>query len=133
MRLANPASSTPASNIFRPRGERAAYLHKIRLCSAIREWHDGCGTHLIIAMRKNRFSTGVMNQKKREAVMARKAKNKRYGRKATQKVKRSMHEMKRGKLKSGRSGKKVKNRKQAIAIGLSEARRAGGKVPRKRK
>jgi Family of unknown function (DUF6496) len=84
-------------------------------------------------MRKNRFSTGVMNQKKREAVMARKAKNKRYGRKATQKVKRSMHEMKRGKLKSGRSGKKVKNRKQAIAIGLSEARRAGGKVPRKRK
>lgn len=43
-----------------------------------------------------------------------------------------MHEMKRGELKSGRSGKKVKSRKQAIAIGLSEARRAGGKVPRKR-
>ena len=57
----------------------------------------------------------------------------RYGRKASRKVKRAMHEMKRGKLKSGRSGKKVKSRKQAIAIGLSEARRAGGKVPRKRK
>jgi len=55
-----------------------------------------------------------------------------YGKKAGQKVKRAMHEMKRGELKSGRSGKKVTSRKQAIAIGLSEARRAGGKVPRKR-
>jgi hypothetical protein len=57
----------------------------------------------------------------------------RYGKKAQQKVKRAMHERKRGKLKSGRSGKKVKSRKQAIAIGLSEARRAGAKVPRKKK
>jgi hypothetical protein len=57
----------------------------------------------------------------------------RYGRKAQQKVKRAMHERKRGTLKSGRSGKKVTSRKQAIAIGLSEARRAGGKVPRKGK
>jgi hypothetical protein len=57
-----------------------------------------------------------------------------YGKKAQQKVKRAMHERKTGKLRSGRSGKKVKSRKQAIAIGLSEARRAGGKVPpRKRK
>lgn len=56
----------------------------------------------------------------------------RYGKKAQQKVKRAMHERKRGKLKSGRSGKKVKSRKQAIAIGLSEARRAGGKVPRQK-
>jgi uncharacterized protein DUF6496 len=54
-----------------------------------------------------------------------------YGKKAQSKVKRAMHERKRGTLKSGRSGKKVKSRKQAIAIGLSEARRAGGKVPRK--
>jgi hypothetical protein len=53
----------------------------------------------------------------------------RYGKKAQSKVKRAMHEMKRGKLKSGRSGKRVRSRKQAIAIGLSEARRAGGKVP----
>ena len=53
-----------------------------------------------------------------------------YGRKASQKVGRAMHEMKRGKLRSGRSGKKVKSRMQAIAIGLSEARREGGKVPR---
>jgi len=58
----------------------------------------------------------------------------RYGRKAQKKVKQAMHERKRGKLRSGRSGKKVKSRKQAIAIGLSEARRAGAKVPpRKRK
>ena len=56
----------------------------------------------------------------------------RYGKKAGEKVERAMHEMKRGELKSGRSGKKVTSRKQAIAIGLSEARRAGGKVPRKK-
>jgi hypothetical protein len=56
-----------------------------------------------------------------------------YGKKAQSKVKRAMHERKRGTLKSGRSGRRVKSRKQAIAIGLSEARRAGGKVPRKRK
>ncbi|HET9296348.1 MAG TPA: DUF6496 domain-containing protein [Candidatus Binatia bacterium] len=55
-----------------------------------------------------------------------------YGPKAQQKVKKAMHERKRGKLKSGRSGKKVKSRKQAIAIGLSEARRAGAKVPQKK-
>jgi hypothetical protein len=51
-----------------------------------------------------------------------------YGKKASEKVERTMHEFKRGKLKSS-SGKKVTSRKQAIAIGLSQARRAGGKVP----
>ena len=56
----------------------------------------------------------------------------RYGKLAQKKVKRAMHERKRGTLRSGGSGKKVTSRKQAIAIGLSEARRAGGKVPRKR-
>jgi hypothetical protein len=55
-----------------------------------------------------------------------------YGAKAKSKVKRAMHERKHGTLRSGRSGKKVTSRKQAIAIGLSEARRAGGKVPRRR-
>lgn len=54
-----------------------------------------------------------------------------YGKKSQQKVKKSMEEMKSGKLKSGRSGKKVTNPKQAIAIGLSEARKSGGKVPKK--
>ena len=57
----------------------------------------------------------------------------RYGKKAAKKVKRAMHERKRGTLKSGRSGKTVKSRKQAIAIGLSEARRAGAKVPAKKR
>jgi hypothetical protein len=57
---------------------------------------------------------------------------KRYGKKAAKKVERAMHEMKRGELKSGKSGKKVTSRKQAIAIGLSQAREEGGKVPRKR-
>jgi uncharacterized protein DUF6496 len=55
---------------------------------------------------------------------------KKYGALASKKVERAMHEFKRGKLKSGGSGKTVKNPKQAIAIGLSEARKKGGKVPR---
>jgi hypothetical protein len=55
-----------------------------------------------------------------------------YGKKASKKVERAMHERKRGTLRSGRSGKKVTSRKQAIAIGLSEARRSGAKVPDKR-
>lgn len=53
----------------------------------------------------------------------------RYGKNAQSKVKRAMHERKSGTLRSGRSGPKVKSRKQAIAIGLSEARSAGAKVP----
>jgi Family of unknown function (DUF6496) len=55
-----------------------------------------------------------------------------YGKKAAEKVERALHEEKRGKLRSGRSGKKVTSRKQAIAIGLSEARRSGAKVPKKK-
>src|SRR5215218_2391683 len=54
-----------------------------------------------------------------------------YSKRAGEKVERAMHEKKRGQLKSGRSGKKVTSRKQAIAIGLSEAREEGAKVPRK--
>ena len=56
----------------------------------------------------------------------------RYGKKAQSKVKRAMEELKQGTLTSGKSGKKVKSRKQAIAIGLSEARKAGAKVPRRK-
>lgn len=59
--------------------------------------------------------------------------SRRYGRKASQKVEEAMHEMKRGQLRSGRSGKKVTSRKQAVAIGLSQARREGGKVPARRR
>jgi hypothetical protein len=54
-----------------------------------------------------------------------------YGKKAQKKVRKAMHERKRGTLKSG-SGKKVKSKKQAVAIGLAEARREGGKVPSKK-
>ena len=54
-----------------------------------------------------------------------------YGKKAGEKVEKAMHEMHEGKLESGRSGKKVTSRKQAIAIGLSEARAEGGKAPKK--
>jgi Family of unknown function (DUF6496) len=56
----------------------------------------------------------------------------RYGKKASKKVEKAMHERKHGTLKSGRSGKKVTSKKQAIAIGLSEARKEGAKVPRKK-
>ena len=56
-----------------------------------------------------------------------------YSKKAQEKIEKVMHEKKRGTLKSGRSGKKVTSRKQAIAIGLSEARKLGAKVPRKSK
>jgi Family of unknown function (DUF6496) len=55
-----------------------------------------------------------------------------YGKKAGQSVKRAMHKRKRGQLKSGKSGKTVKSRKQAIAIGLSEAREKGAKIPKKK-
>jgi len=65
--------------------------------------------------------------------MAQKSGGRKYGRKASEKVEKVMHERKHGTLRSGGSGKKVTSRKQAIAIGLSEARRAGAKVPRKRK
>jgi Family of unknown function (DUF6496) len=56
----------------------------------------------------------------------------RYGKKARKKVARALHERKQGTLRSGRSGRKVKSRRQAVAIGLSQARRAGAKVPSKR-
>ena len=55
-----------------------------------------------------------------------------YREKASEKVERAVHDQKRGTLRSGGSGKKVTSRKQAIAIGLSEARREGAKVPRRR-
>lgn len=54
-----------------------------------------------------------------------------YGKKAQETVKESMHKMKKGELKSGKSGQTVKNPKQAVAIGLSEARKKGAKVPKK--
>ena len=55
-----------------------------------------------------------------------------YDEKSQNKVHRAIHEMEEGKLKSGKSGKKVTNRKQAIAIGLSEARKEGSKAPKKK-
>lgn len=57
--------------------------------------------------------------------------SRKYSKGASEKVEKAMHEMKEGKLKSGRSGKKVTNPKQAVAIGLSEAREEGKKVPKK--
>ena len=59
----------------------------------------------------------------------RRSRTRRYGEKASELVELAVHEMKRGRLRSGRSGKRVRSREQAIAIGLAEARREGGKVP----
>ncbi len=61
--------------------------------------------------------------------MAARKKNRKYGPKASEDVERAVREMKQGKLRSGRSGAKVTSRRQAIAIGLSEARKEGGKLP----
>ena len=57
---------------------------------------------------------------------------KKYGEAAQESVEKAMHKMKRGQLKSGRSGKTVKSKEQAVAIGLSEARKKGAKVPPKK-
>lgn len=67
------------------------------------------------------------------AKKAKKVKKRKYSKGAAKKVKRAMKKRKAGTLRSGRSGKKVKSRKQAIAIGLSEARKKGAKVPKKKK
>ncbi len=65
--------------------------------------------------------------------MAKKASKRKYSKAAQETVRKVMKKRKKGTLRSGGSGKKVKSRKQAIAIGLSEARQAGKKVPKKRK
>jgi Family of unknown function (DUF6496) len=75
------------------------------------------------------MATGKKTTKK----TGKKKASKSYGKKAASKVASSMREMKSGTLRSGGSGKKVTSRKQAVAIGLSEARRAGGKVPPRKK
>jgi hypothetical protein len=101
------------------RGSPIMFAHrkqnKRRDGSCLGFWHGSC-----CVLRHDTVSVG--------APMARK-----YSKKASKKVERAMHERKRGKLRSGRSGRKVKSRKQAIAIGLSEARRSGAKVPKRRR
>lgn len=82
---------------------------------------------------KSRSSAAKKSGSKSSAKSSsKKSSRRKYSPKAQQSVEREMHEFKRGKLKSGRSGKKVTNPKQAIAIGLSEARRSGAKVPKKK-
>jgi len=87
-------------------------------------------TTRLIALAADLFmELRVKQPRLRLVTMATNSKSRKYSKKASSKVGRAMHEMKRGKLKSGKSGKKVKSRKQAIAIGLSEARKSGAKVP----
>jgi hypothetical protein len=74
----------------------------------------------------------LLHPSREEKMATTRSRRRKYSTAASNKVKRAMHERKRGTLRSGRSGKKVTSRKQAIAIGLSEARRSGAKVPRKR-
>jgi len=83
--------------------------------------------------KKTSRKTTVRKKSTRKKTASRKKATRKYGAASRKKVNRVMHEFKEGELTSGRSGSKVKSRKQAIAIGLSEARRAGGKVPPARK
>jgi hypothetical protein len=87
-----------------------------------------CGHATPVSLFRNRRSRTYAVHLEPRSPMPRK-----YSKKASKKVKRAMHKRKHGTLKSGRSGKKVTSRKQAIAIGLSEARKSGAKVPKKRK
>ncbi len=73
----------------------------------------------------------MATRKTKKSTSSRRKSSRRYSPAAGKSVEREMREMKEGKLRSGRSGKKVTSRKQAIAIGLSEARKAGAKVPAK--
>jgi len=82
------------------------------------------------ASRKSSSTSGKKSASEKSS--SKKSSSRKYSPSAQKSVEREMHEFKRGKLKSGRSGKKVTNPKQAIAIGLSEARRKGAKVPRKK-
>src|SRR5262249_18185719 len=75
---------------------------------------------------------GRMATRRKRTASRRRRSSRRYGPKASKKVERSMHEMKHGQLRSGRSAKKGRSGKQGIAVGLPEARRAGGKVPSRR-
>lgn len=89
-----------------------------------------------MAAKKRRASPRPRRASKRKATSRtpgkkRRSGSRRYGKAASKKVGRALHEAKRGQLRSGRSNKKVKSRKQAIAIGLSQARRRGAKVPPK--
>lgn len=78
------------------------------------------------------MATAKKAAKKAAKKSAKKSSTRKYSPAASKQVETEMHEMKRGELKSGRSGKKVTNPKQAIAIGLSEARKKGAKVPEKK-
>ena len=84
------------------------------------------------ARKTSARKTGGRKTSSRKTSSRRSSGSREYGDKASEKVEKAMHERKRGTLRSGGSGKKVTSRKQAIAIGLSEARRAGGKVPSRR-
>jgi hypothetical protein len=79
------------------------------------------------------FQSGCSTNQQRSGAMAKKAKKRKYSKGAAKKVGRAMKKRKAGTLKSGRSGRKVKSKKQAIAIGLSEARKKGAKVPKKKR
>jgi hypothetical protein len=78
------------------------------------------------------MTTKTATRKKPASKKGARNSTRKYGPAAGKQVKAEMDEMKKGKLKSGRSGKKVTSRKQAIAIGLSEARKKGAKVPKKK-
>ena len=92
----------------------------------------GSGTRKGSARKSTATKSGARKSAAKKTSPSKKRAGRRYSKGASRKVGETMREMKRGKLRSGRSGKKVKSRKQAIAIGLSQARKRGAKVPRKK-
>jgi hypothetical protein len=82
--------------------------------------------------RKRKSTSTVRKRKSTSTARKRSSSGRRYGKAASESVETAMSELKRGELRSGRSGKKVTSRKQAIAIGLSQARKRGAKVPRQK-
>ena len=88
--------------------------------------------HMTTKKSAKKSTAKKSSAKKAAKKSAEKSAGRKYGAAASKQVQTEMHEMKEGKLKSGRSGKKVTSRKQAIAIGLSEARKKGAKVPEKK-
>ena len=88
--------------------------------AALADWFE----EVVLGADESRERAGARQRRRARSCMAK------YGRKAQMTVARALHERKRGTLRSGQSGKRVTSRRQAIAIGLSEARREGGRVPK---
>src|SRR6185369_9502818 len=122
-------SDSEAIQCARPRRGRHGRSRKTEARRSGGALHSENGSATRVPRIAGRSETCSSERPRRCPLAQRKSGGRQYGKKASDKVEKAMHERKHGTLRSGGSGKKVKSRKQAIAIGLSEARREGGKVP----